>query len=381
MDAFNRDTLLRLTSHNQGPCVSLFLETHPTGQDSEQDTTRLKNLLRDAEQQLQAHGVGAAAAHKLLEPPANLPSNATFWQKRCQGLAIFIAPGLFETFRVSQPVAEKVVVSDWFCVRPLLPLLEQNLSFYLLTISENRVAMYLVDEQSIQSVEVPELPTRLTESLNYDGADRGAQAHSASRGATGKQAAVYHGQGGQPDTMKVDLSAYCALIDKSVTAWLGDSARPMLVAGVERLVAAYREKNSYRHLLDESLPGNQDRASEHDLHVRAWPVVEPLLRVEGAKAAHCYMERPGQQTVNDDPCEIVMAAVQGRIDWLLYDPTAELYGTCVLGGLDAQVTGQGNDDDLVELAAVETIRHGGTIHAMTDQDVPTNSPLAAGFRY
>jgi hypothetical protein len=255
------------------------------------------------------------------------------------------------------------------------------MSFHVLAISEKQVALYAGDEQSIQKVKVPDLPANLVESLNYSGADRGSQVHSAMRDVAGKQAAVFHGQGGQADTKKVDQMAYCAEVDKAVTAWLGDSTRPLLLAGVEQLATVYRKKNSYTHLLDKTLTGNHDHKSNHQLHEGAWKIVQPLLKSEGAKVANLYAERLGTKKVSDDPCQVVADACQGRVGWLLYDPKAQLLGQCVSAGAEVHITGQSHDDDLVDLAAIKTLQHGGEIYAMTEQDVPTNSPLAAIFRY
>jgi hypothetical protein len=381
IDTFDRAALWRLTSHHVGPCVSLFLETHPAGRDGEQDAIRLKNLLREAEHQLSGHWLSATEARSLLERPRGLPKDADFWSNRSQGLAIFAEPGGADAYRVALPFAEQVVVTNRFRVRPMLPLWEQQLSFFLLAISENQVAFYAIDEQSIEKMDVPGLPANLAESLNYTGADRGSQVHSAMRDAKGKQGAVFHGQGGQRDTSKDDRSAYCGDVDKAVTAWLGDSNRPVLLAGVDNLVTLYRQKSAYKYLLEEVYAGNHDRESEHELHRGACRIAQPLLQAETAKVAQRYAERSGTNRVTDDPGEVVAAAMHGRVDWLLYDPQAELFGQVDQAGTETRITGKSDDDDLVEMAAVETLRNGGAIGSMTQQDVPSNSPLAAILRY
>ena len=381
METFDRTRLQRLTNHGEPPCVSLFFETHPAGKSGEQDAIRLKNLLREAERQLTGHWMRAAHARQLLDGAARLPGDSSFWSKRRNGLAVFVAPNMLETYRLPMSFAEQVAVADRFRVRPLLPLLEHQLAFFLLTISENQVAFYTVDEQSIEKIDVPGMPVNLATLLNYVGADRGSQVHSGARDAWGKQAAVFHGQGGQPDTKQEERLAYCAEIDKSVAAWLGESTTLLLVAGVESLVALYRKKNSYKYLLGETLAGNHDYDSEYALHNAAWRLVRPLFQSNSRQAAARYRERMGSQLVSDNGSGVVTAAIQGRVDALFYDPKAELFGEVDAEGVTVRVTGAETDEDLVDLAAVRTLRYGGTIHSMTDQDLPTNSPLAAVLRY
>ncbi len=381
MNTFDRQSLQRLMDHRTSPCVSLFFTTHPTGKEGEQDAIRFKNLLNEAEKQLSAKWMRRPDSQKLLEVARRLPKDVGFWKNRDVGMAVFAAPGRFQTYRVPTPFEEQVCVAHRFRVRPLLPLLEQHLSFLLLSISENLVALYVVDENSIEKVDVPGLPTRMSDLLNYVGADRGSQVHTAMRGAHGKQGAVFHGQGGHADTAKEEELIFCAAINDAVTSWLGQSTRPLLLATVESLGAIYRGKNTYKHLMQATLLGNHDYESLSDLHDKAWEAVQPLQRAEASSAAEHYSDLLGTKRAIDASCQVVLAAMDGRVDTLLYDQTATLYGSWDLSINCIKVSDSADKDDLVELAAVEALRHGGTVHAMTSEEMPTQTPMAAILRY
>ena len=60
--------------------------------------------------------------------------------------------------------------------------------------------------------------------------------HSAMRGSLGKQAAVFHGQGGHNETHKDDLLQYFRLVDASLETVLRESQAPLLLAGVDYLL-------------------------------------------------------------------------------------------------------------------------------------------------
>lgn len=381
MDTFDRPSLQRLIAQAELPCMSLFMPTHPAGRDTGQDSIRLKNLLVEANRELAGHWVSDVEARAFVARAEALADDASFWPERAQGLAIFQAQNFLQAFRVPVALAEHVSISDRFRVRPILPLLERNQSIFLLTLSENRVALYSVDEHSIGRIDVPNLPETMTGALNYTGADRGAQLHSAGQDVVGKQGAVFHGQGGKPDTRKDDQAAFCSQIDKAVTAWLGASTTPLLLACVESLGTLYRSKSRYRHVLRETLAGNHDHESEHELQRGAWPIAERLLTSESHSVFARYGDRLGVGLSVDDLSAVVASAIEGRVESLLYDPKAELFGKCSDTEGIAKVTGKENDDDLIDLAAVETLRHGGSIHSMTGRHVPTNAPLAAILRY
>lgn len=118
------------------------------------------------------------------------------------------------------------------------------------------------------------------------------------------------------------------------------------------------------------------------LQTQGWALVEPILTSAAANGAHRYANQLGTSRAIDQPAEVLPAALHGRVDSLLYNPHAELFGVVDAAGLAVEVTGNADDEDLVDLAAVETLRQGGAIHAMTDEQTsPTNQPLAAILRW
>jgi hypothetical protein len=81
-----------LLDESRAPAVSIFLPTHRAGQEIRQDPIRLKNLVRQAEQQLIDEGTRAAEACNLLEPVAALVEDSAFWRRQAEGLAVFRSP-------------------------------------------------------------------------------------------------------------------------------------------------------------------------------------------------------------------------------------------------------------------------------------------------
>lgn len=381
MDVFNRSALQQLLDFNQCPCLSIFMETHPSGQESEQDAIRLHNLLRGAEEALSANWMRSSDARTFVASAEQLPRDQEFWSHRSQGLALFVANHFLQSFRVDLPFTESATIAERFRIRPILPLLEKNLDFYLLVLSENRVALYSVDRQGIRGVDVPELPSSLKECLNYTGIERGQQVHTAMRGVAGKEGAVFHGQGGEEDDRLNELGTYCIAVDRAVTRYLGQTQRRLVLACVDDLAAIYRSKNTFRQLSEEFLGGNFDRAAEHELHQRALALAEPWNQLESRRVAERYGNGLSRGGSIDDPRQIVLAAKQGRVESLVYDPKAHLLGISDMENGKVAITGKDDDDDLVDLAALETIRHGGSVYSMLNLEIATNEPLAAILRY
>ena len=88
MRIFTRDELRILTESSQGPCVSIYMPTHRVPTENQQDRTRLKNLIRQAAEALQAYGLRPAEAESLLEPATRLLGAIPFWKDKRDGLGL-----------------------------------------------------------------------------------------------------------------------------------------------------------------------------------------------------------------------------------------------------------------------------------------------------
>lgn len=72
MDIFTRPELEQLMRKEQQWCVSIYIPTHCSGVEIQQDPIQLKNLLREAEKLLSARGLCKRDVQKMLEPASKL---------------------------------------------------------------------------------------------------------------------------------------------------------------------------------------------------------------------------------------------------------------------------------------------------------------------
>lgn len=382
MDSFSISDLRRLTVPQTGPCVTIYLPTHAAGIDDQQDALRLKNLVGEAERLLTERGLRAPDAKKLLDPVRSLPADAAFWDKRSQGLAVFLAPGALHRFRVPLPVDETVTVNQRFQVKPLLPLVGGSDRFFLLALSQKRVRFFEGGQVGLREVAVEGLPRDMAQVLNYDASGRGHPVHPTGRGEATNQAGVLHGQGAERDTSKDDLAQYFRRIDAALRPVLRDQRAPLLLAGVQYKLPLYRELASYPHIGPAELPGNPDHLSEHELHERAWPLVKPHLEKDQREAAAKYRQLAGTGKTSDDVRQVVPAACSGQIETLFVDRAAHAWGVFDAGQshVDLHPERQPGDDDLLDFAAVQTLLNRGAVFAVSREESPA-APVAAVFRY
>jgi hypothetical protein len=156
-----------------------------------------------------------------------------------------------------------------------------------------------------------------------------------------------------------------------------------VLAGVEYLFPLYKEANSYPHLVEEGIPGNPEEQSLEELHAQAWPLVQPFFMQAQEKATAQYGQLAGTGQATADVKEAVLAAHHGRVDVLFVAIGVQVWGSVdpSTGTVKVHQDPEPGDQDLLDLAAIQTILNGGTVYASEPEQVPEGAPLAAVFRY
>ena len=277
------------------PCVSLFLPIEWAEPARQQNSIRLENLLRQAEQRLIARGLSAAAAHDILAPAYELIENRSFWAPQVEGLAIFAATNLFRVYRLPLAFEELVIVDARAHITPLLPLLSSDGQFYVLAVGLGGVQLFQGTQYGLSPVALQGMPTSLRESLRYDEFAKQPQFHPGVPGRSGERGAIFHGQGARDGTVvKQEALRYFQQVDHAVRQALRNASAPLLLAGIAYLLPIYRAANTYPQLIEEDIAVNPDDLPLDELHAQAWAIVAPRFdhaRAEQSSTTRCCAER------------------------------------------------------------------------------------------
>jgi hypothetical protein len=390
LNLLTRDDLKSWMAEHRSGAISIFMPTFRKGRETEQNPIRLKNLLREAEARLLDRGVSSLEAQSLLEPAQALVLDTLFWQYQQDGLALFIAVGLFRYYRFPLDFSEFVAVGNRFYIKPLLPLLSGDGQFFVLALSKNEVRLLKGTRNSVDQVDLEDVPQSLARYLRFDDPEKQLQFHTGTTQRRGQRAAIFHGHGvGTNEAQhKVNLLRYFHEVDAGVQELLRSENRPvaqapLVLAGVEYLLPLYREANTYPSLLEEGIEGNPEEFSPEELHQRAWSLVRPYFQRAQEEASAAYSRLAGSEQASDEIREIVVAAHQGRVDTLFVALGLQQWGSFEPRSSrvllhEKQETADG---DLLDLAALATLLNGGTVYAVEPTRVPGGGLMAAIFRY
>jgi hypothetical protein len=361
MERVRRTDLDDILAYSGGPCVSLFLPLHPAGRDGMEDAVRLRNLTGDAEEQLVARGMRRPDAVALLEPARALPDDNLAWQHRDRAAAIFLAPQFFRAVKFHRDLEPSLHVDDHFHLRPILPLIDDEQRFFVLALSQDSVCLLEGDADGLHEVSVRGLPHDLAAALNTGG--RGEA--PAPTAASGQPQVVLEGEHGNSRAAQDDLQLFLRRVAAAVDKHLEGDRAPLVLATIADYVPLWREASRYAHRVEDFVAGNARDLTSPQLHAKAWRIAEPLLRHRREWLHDRLLNATGAGKATFGLPDVVPAAIGGRIEALFIDCAQPRWGRYSAGDHTARVHDQPQpgDEDLVELAATETLRHRGEVYA------------------
>jgi hypothetical protein len=406
MNAIDRGTLLRLADHSEWPCVSIYTPVDHTGAHTDADRLRLRNLVKQAAKQLVHDGLREAAADSMLAGAAAIAADETVWAGGPAGLAVFVTPSSTEALWVDISLPDLVIVGDRFYLRPLYAAYVGEKKAWALAIDSNKTRLFHFDPVSIEEVALPEgTPTSLAAEEQYDTHETTLQFHTVpgagkSGGTHAGGAAMFHGQGGEKDFDKAARERFMQELGRGVATRIGaDSNEPLVLLGVDYMIEDFRATSAYSHIAPEQVDGATDYLSPNDVRRKVLEALAPRDEVSGRAAVDEYRALTGTGKTSADAAEIVAAAASGRVKTLIIDDSSGPWGwfdpktfavtrLCEIEPHYLRATTDPPEEhdmfecgwDLLDLAAAETLRHNGSVHAYRGEDSPFLGGVAV-FRY
>lgn len=381
-DTFTRVDLESLLKAGSDHCLSLFMPTIKAGPEVRHNLTRFKNLLSEAEDLAHRRGIPSDVSEKILDPLRKLVPDTIFWSNLDTGFAILSSPESSIIYRLPMECPEIVQLADHFHLKPLIGFLKSDRSFYVLALSQNRTRLLQCSKQRVIEMEPPNMPRSLDDALKYDDPHYQLQFHTGTSGRGGERPAMFHGQGVGIDESKDNILRYSYHVNKSLEPILREEKSPLVLATVDYLFPIYRTANSYPHLMEDFVEGNPEGLSGEDLRDRAWPFIEKLCREEEAKAISAFEEKAGTGFTSTNLEEVIPSSRHGRVDFIIVAADIQKWGVVdeERDGVVLHENRKPESYDLLNLASIQTLLHGGAVHVLPQERVPGGS-IAAVYRY
>jgi hypothetical protein len=361
--------LKELAAH-KGPCLTMFIPDRHPGAQAGSRTALIRDMIHRVEPQLKAR------AASLLSPLATMADTEEI-AAGGPGFAIFRSPHHLEVFHLPGTTTGTLAVASHFTLLPLLERVYAPQQFYILGLSRKHLRLLRYNAGVCEEVPMPpQVPENVEAAAGLDAPDHDLENRSTAGIATGSMKAVHFGTTTDREAAGEYLYHFLGMIAQGLNDTLNGA--PLLLAGVHEEAAAYRRASRYPNILEAELHGNIEFLSLGEIaRAAAEAAREHYLRA-GQKVLAELREMPDRsRTLVGNPHRVLRAAAAGRVHRLCVREA-----TAIHGPMEKELdTVHIATEDLLNAAAVETIRHGGEVFVLPSDRMPASNPVAAILRY
>ena len=363
---------------SSGPCITILLPPYRRGAQEKPTATVLKSDIQEVNRQLAELKLPDPDIADLLAPIHELSKNPELAAGSHWGRAIFRAAGVFRQFQLAEPVEAKSTVAGCFQIRSILTEAQLPAEFYLLKLSKKRVGLLRCAGYRMEPVALPKgVPETFEDALALDQPDHDLENRSAAGSGGAAMRRVRFGTGSGRETQQSYLAQFYKAVDRGIHELLNGRGAGLVLVGVDEDTALYRGGSTYPMLLDKRIHGSPDSFLDeaHLLREAYATVRSDLVQREASELAQ-RKEQVAPDRLSTDLKTILKAALESRVGWLYFDDSVH-----TIDGFQAPGYRPWGKEDLENLAAAQTILHGGQAFALPTGMMPGGARAAAIFRF
>ncbi|SDB12684.1 hypothetical protein SAMN05660653_00616 [Desulfonatronum thiosulfatophilum] len=383
-NTLEKDYAAGLFDNCEPPCLSLYQPTYRNFPENKQDPIRFKNLVKKLEESLlrqyPENDIGP-----LLKPFRDLSEDREFWNHTLDGLAVLGSKGFFRVYTFQRPVSELAVAADNFHTKPLWRILQSADRYQILAVNRKEIKLFEGNRDALDEImPAPDVPKTLVEALGEELTDPRLTVARYGGVGVGKNA-MHHGHGGKKDQVDLDAERYFRAVDRAVMEHHSQpSGLPLILAALPEHHHMFHEVSRNPQLLPEGITVHPDSLSSLDeLRKLSWRLVEP--RYLGILADHVekFGTAKAEELGDDNVAQVAKAIIEGRVGTLLVEADREIPGRvdASTGEIELDDIMDPKMDDLLDDLGQMAMRKGATVVVVPAERMPTQTGIAAIYRF
>lgn len=384
MELLTKELVQELLAADQAPCISIYMPTHRQHPENLQDIILYKNLVRQIKDSLlQKYSAGEVEEH--LESLETLADDNDTWNHTFDGLAVFSAPGLFKVVGVHKWFEELALVADSFHTKPLRQYLQSLDRFHVLGLTLHDIRLFEGNRHSLTEVDLAaDTPKTIAEALGDELTDKHTTVASYG-GSGGESSPMHHGHGGRKDEIENDTERFFRVVANTIyEQYSKPSGWPLILAALTEHQSLFHKVNKNPLLLTNGIAINPSSVSPDKLADMAWGIMEPEYNLKLESLVASFEQARANGKGSDDYKEIALAAVEGRVDTLIVEADRIIpvrITNLVTGNTQKKDMVNPKVDDLLDDMGELVMKMGGQVMVLPSGKMPSETGLAAIFRY
>ncbi|MCE9631701.1 MAG: hypothetical protein K8S94_13420 [Planctomycetia bacterium] len=397
-----------LTPH-PAPCLSLYLPTHRKVPDNTVDLPSFRHLVGGFEMALSASHP-RDEIERLVRPFHLLASDAQFWQHTRDGLAVLASDGKAQVFLLQRSVKPLAVVTGRFHLMPLVRIALSLEHCHVLALTSREARVYegtfwhdttggAIDH--LDPVEVVSLRGREPTEVLVRGDvidEETFQPHRVERGlgpaGMAGTTAVHGGAGSKHDDIDADTEIFLRHVDLVVREQVSHpTGLPLVLVAGPRISATFRGLSKNDLLLEDHVAKDPHLMSNAELAAAVTPVFVAAAQARVDRELCDFARARDRDLAATDLADVGRAAVAGRVATLLFEADRleagrfdRTTGAVAFDGAASRDPSRSGGrpleaEDLYGALAETVLLHGGTVMPLPRIAMPTESGVAAIYRY
>jgi hypothetical protein len=321
----------------------------------------------------------------LLEPFLALADDRDFWNHTLDGLAVLGARGMFRVYKLQRPVAELAVVADSLHTKPLMRILQSADRYHVLGLNRKEMKLFEGNRDALDEIEPAQgVPRTITEALGEELTEP-HQTVASYGGVGGGHSAIHHGHGGKESEVDMDAERFFRAVDRTVLEHHSQpSGLPLILAALPEHHHMFHDVSHNPFLIPESIDIHPDALpSTDELRQRAWQLMEPRYLARLAALVEEFGNARSKGLGGDELAQVAKAVVGGRVATLLIEARREVPGriNAATGDIELDNLTHPEVDDVLDDLAMLSLKMGGQVVIMPTERMPTETGVAAIYRY
>lgn len=368
-----------LLSATEPRLVSIYLTTHRHSPENEQDTIRFRNLMTDAEKQLETTGTKRDYAGLMKNLETVLADvDRQIWNRAEDGLAVFASEDAVYVRQLGYPVDDSAVVSERFYIKPLIRDFQYGGHCYVLALSKDHFEVYTANDCLLERLVLPEgVGTRLEDV--FDNSDNHASINVGSYGGLDPS---FHGIGSKSEEVEKETAKFFRYVnDTFVENFPDTNGAPVILVGLPQHQADFRAIATIPGLVEKGIEKAPASLRETDLKIAACTIMKEIRDTSISKVMEKYGLYQSRGLATSDPSEIAHALIQRKVSALFVEENRVVPGRMdeTVGTVSYETSGRWNGD-LADQFTRLTFIGGGEVYAMAEGSLPSDTGVAAILR-
>ncbi len=361
MNKHDIDLLQKISGY---PALSITLPTHRTSPENRQDPIRVGNLVAEARERLLTE-FSKREIEPLLDRLEKLVDTIDY-RYALDGLALFVNRDFARVFFLPFSLKERVAVDETFYTRDLIYAMNRTPRYWVLVLSEQPSRLFEGSHETLIEVKEDVFPLTHT----------GPGGESPLPGGFGIKKSQYRDERHRQ---------FFRQVDAALRPFLLDDPLPLIVVGVDRYLAFFKEVSEHKDAISATLEGSHDSTPEHELGELVWPVVKQALAKERQKYLDELDQAVGERKYASAIGEVWRMAQTGRGRLLLVEEDFHYPARVEESGLHIEPAEDTDAPDVLDDAVDEVIttvlEKGGKVVFLENGQLNAHSRIALILRY